>query len=47
MKRKLAILNVKTVYLYQSVKLDNIKQEARKFDIDMLGIAETRWTGCK
>ena len=39
-KINIATWNVNT--LYQPGKLNNVKQEARKFDIDILGVFETR-----
>ena len=39
----IATWNVRT--LFQAGKFENLKQESMKFDIDILGIAETRWTG--
>ena len=38
----IATWNVRT--LYQAGKLDNAIQEMKKMKIDILGIAETRWT---
>ena len=43
---KIATWNVRT--LYQSGKLENIKQEMTRLQINILGLCETRWTdaGC-
>ena len=35
--------NVRT--LYESGKLDNVKQEMRRLEMNILGICESRWTG--
>ena len=39
---KIATWNVRT--LYQAGKLDNCLQEMSRLNIDILGVAETRWT---
>ena len=43
---KIATWNVRT--LYQGRKLENIKQEMSRLQINILGVCETRWTdaGC-
>ena len=41
---RLATWNVRT--LYQSGKLDNVKQEMERLKINILGISETRWKDC-
>ena len=39
---RVATWNVRT--LYQSGKLENVKQEMRRLNINILGISETRWS---
>ena len=41
---KLASWNVNTVY--QSGKLENLKKEAKRMKLDVVGVSEVRWTGC-
>ena len=40
---KVATWNVRT--LYQSGKLENLKKEAMRYNIAILGVSETRWKG--
>ena len=42
--RKLVIATWNVRTLYQAGKLDNVIQEMKKMKIDILGIAEARWT---
>ena len=41
--RKVATWNVNT--LNQAGKLENIKKEARRLKLDILGVSQVRWTG--
>lgn len=41
---KIATWNVRS--LYQTGKLDNVELEAKRMDIDILGISDVRWNGC-
>ena len=41
--RRIATWNVNT--LYQAGKFENLKKEARRMNLDVIGVSEVRWTG--
>ena len=40
---RIATWNVNT--LYQAEKFDNLKREAERMKLDVVGVSEVRWTG--
>ena len=44
-RMRMATLNVNT--LYQARKLHNVEREMKRLHVDVLGVAEARWTGVR